>query len=178
MIPGKAPIVWSKLTRFLHWGLVLCVAANFINDGDGVKDIHRKVGLLAAALVGSRLAYGFFGKDSTFKHHLFKYWPLRPALLIQFLKQELAGFSTTDYEGHNPAACWTYVGIWLLVLSLALTGFMMGLDAFWGEEWLEDLHGGLTKVLIVFLIIHGVGLIKDTLKHKRPAWKRMITGGY
>lgn len=27
-----------------------------------------------------------------------------------------------------------------LVLALGLTGYMMGADAYWGEEWLQSLH--------------------------------------
>ena len=178
MKSGNAPIVWSKPTRLLHWGIAICVAANFINDGDGLKDIHRKVGLLAAALVVLRVLSGFLGAESGFRHHLFKYWPLRARLLTEFLKSELSSKSAIVYEGHNPAASWTYIAIWLAVVMLGITGFMMGLDAFWGEEWLEDLHGGITKALILLLIIHLLGLIKDALKYKRNPLKRMITGGY
>lgn len=162
----------------MHWGLAICVAANFINDGDGIKDAHRKVGLLALALVVIRILYGFFGTKSDFRHHLFKHWPLRPRLLKEFLKSELSSKTAIEYEGHNPAASWTYVAIWAAVIMLGITGVMMGLDAFWGEEWLEDLHGGITKVLMLLLIVHFLGMIKDTVKYKRNAWKRMITGGY
>ncbi len=177
MISQKAPIVWSKLTRLLHWGLVICIAANFINDGNGEKNIHRIVGFTASAIVGLRLLYGFFGKRSPYTHHLFIHWPLGWKSLTAFFKHEVSG-QPKDYEGHNPAASWTYLAIWGAVIALGVTGFMMGLDAFWGEEWLEDLHEVITKILLALIGIHFLGLAKDAVKHRRKTWKRMISGGY
>jgi cytochrome b len=174
---SKAPIVWSKLTRFLHWGLVLCIAANFINDGDGEKDIHRVVGYTAAAVVGVRFLYGFFGKSTPSAHHRFSQWPLSFKALTDFLRHEVSG-QPKDYAGHNPAASWTYLAIWGAVIGLGVTGYMMGLDAFWGEEWLEDLHAAITKVLLALIAVHIVGLAKDAYKFKRKTWNRMISGGY
>jgi cytochrome b len=175
---AAAPKVWSRLTRLLHWGLALCILINFINDGDGFKDAHRIVGYIATAIVVTRLIYGFLGSTHTFKHHVFWHWPLHPRQLIRFLRAEVHGKTSEHYEGHNPAAAWTYLAIWVCVMILGVSGFMMGLDAFWGEEWLEELHSLTTDVLLVLLLVHLVGLIKDAVKHKRQSWKRMISGGY
>ncbi len=38
-----------------------------------------------------------------------------------------------------------------LVLGLGLSGWMQTLDAFWGEEWLQDIHLILGNTLIVLM---------------------------
>jgi cytochrome b len=172
---SKVPIVWSKITRILHWGLAFAVVANFVNDGDGEKDIHRIVGYVAAGIVALRIVYGFLGKSSLYKHHLFARWPLGLSALTTFLRREMSS-DPLDYEGHNPAASWTYLGIIAAVMSLGVTGFMMGLDAFWGEEWLEELHEVISNLLLGLVVAHLLGVAKDAYKFKRKTWNRMITG--
>jgi cytochrome b len=173
----EAPIVWSRNVRLLHWGLVLCIVVNFINDGDGNKDLHRVTGYVAATMMFMRVLYGFFSRQSHFKHHRFVHWPLKWVQLVDFIKHEISGQSK-DYEGHNPAASWTYIGIWSTVLALGVTGFMMGLDAFWGEEWLEEVHEAFTKLMMLLVAIHLSGLLKDAIKFKRKTWNRMIFGRF
>ena len=41
-----------------------------------------------------------------------------------------------------------------LVLTLGVTGFMQSLDAFWGEEWLLELHELLASALIGLAALH------------------------
>lgn len=171
----EAPIIWSKRIRFLHWGLATCVAINFINDGDSIKLLHKIVGFTAVAFVFTRVGFGLMTRLSPGHHHLFRYWPLGPRSMVQFFKAELSS-SPKNYEGHNPAAAWTYIAIWIIILALGTTGFMMGLDAYWGEEWLEDLHGALSNVLLGLLVVHVIGIFKDSVRLKRKTWMRMIDG--
>jgi cytochrome b len=163
--------------RFLHWGLAICVAANLINDGDGIKDLHHYVGYAASVFVFLRLGLGFLGKGSPAAHHLFRNWPLSLLVLLGFIKSELSK-NPMNFEGHNPLACWTYIGIWISVLALGATGFVMGLDAFWGEEWLEDLHAIISNILMVLVAAHFLGFMKDAIKFRRKTWMRMISGRY
>jgi len=60
--------------------------------------------------------------------------------------------------------------------ALGVTGFMMGLDAYWGEEWLEDLHENLSTALMVLVVLHLLGIAFDSWKFRRKTWLGMITG--
>jgi cytochrome b len=62
------------------------------------------------------------------------------------------------------------------VLSLGLTGWMQGLDAFWGDEWLEELHEGLAATLQGLVLLHvGAALLMSHLERTNLI-RAMITG--
>ena len=175
-IAKSGEVIWNIKTRILHWLIAACVAANIINDGDdGARLPHEIVGYLVMALVSVRLAYGFLAKSSDSFHTQFKNLPLNPSKVVEFLKAELSN-KILHYKGHNPLAAWTYIAIWLSILSLGVTGFMMGLDAFWGEEWIEEFHETLSNVLLALLAMHMAGMLKDAFKKKEKTWLKMIKG--
>jgi cytochrome b len=76
----------------------------------------------------------------------------------------------------NPVASWIYIGIWTNVALLGLSGFMMGLDAFWGEEWPEKIHETLALIMKIQVLIHFAGIVFDSIKFKRKTWLGMIVG--
>lgn len=138
----------SAFEKVLHWGLSFSVMAVWflIDDGDAP---HRYVGYFAfaTAVVQQGLALLKYGKDG-----------------IQLLSD------------HPILAFLTHNLIWIALAALALTGWMMSLDRFWGEDWLENLHNCLSWVLAAAVVFHLVGIARDALKHKRATWLHMITG--
>lgn len=75
---------------------------------------------------------------------------------------------------HNILATLTYILIWMTVLALGLTGWMMGLDRFWGDEWLEDLHANFSIGIQVLIGLHLSGVILDSIRYRRATWKAML----
>ncbi len=112
-------------------------------------DPHRWVGYAAVAVLLIRLTWGFTKKASP-------RWK--------------------DWSTHNIMASLTYIGIWSLVLSMGITGWLMGTDRFWGEEWLEEIHENLSYGIKVLVVMHLLGIIIDSVRNRRPTWKSMITG--
>lgn len=167
----KAPtIIWDLPTRVLHWSLATIVVLNlFLLDGGDPP--HEWLGYGAVGFVALRGIWGFLGGTQS----RFRAFPVRPRQVLQFLVGQLRG-RTPDYPGHNPLASVAYLAIWLLILSLGLTGWMMELDAYWGEEWLEDLHDGLATAIQVLVVFHLVGMSLDAWKFKRRTWFGMIVG--
>lgn len=167
MNTGK--ILWSLPTRIMHWALALCVVLNLfiLEEGD---EPHTWVGYTAVAIVVLRTLWGFLAKDASG----FKSFPLSPSEVRGFIQRGMKDDSAM--ERHNPFASWTYVFMWLLIIGLGVTGFMMGTDTFWGEEWLEELHETISKGLEVLIILHLIGIAMDSFRHKRPTWMGMITG--
>lgn len=162
-------ILWSPVTRIIHWAIAIPVLLNFFIDGGDY--LHKALGYTALVALIVRIAWGFVTKD---KAH-FKFFPLSPTSIRSHLSDLVMG-KTKDYPGHNPLASLAYILIWMLVGLLGLTGYMMNLDTYWGEEWLEHLHELLSNGLVVLIFFHITGLIFDGIKYKRKTWKGMITG--
>lgn len=162
-------MVWSLFTRILHWTVAVPVLLNFFLDGE--DDPHKIAGYLAASAVTLRLGWGFVTKD---KAH-FRHFPLAPSSVNEFIRSSIRG-EKDQFDGHNPLASWVYILMWISVLALGVSGFMMGMDKFWGEEWLEETHGAIATGLKFLVAFHFTGLIADSVRFKRPTWRGMITG--
>lgn len=150
-------MIWSFPTRLIHWLIALPVLANFFLEGGETP--HEVLGYVALAFVVVRVAWGFIAKDQAH----FSAFPLAQVLRAR-----------RDYPGHNPQASWVYLFIWALVVALGVTGYMMELDAYWGEEWLEDLHETFSNSLLALVVLHLLGIAFDGWKYKRRTWLGMI----
>jgi cytochrome b len=152
-------MIWSFRTRLLHWLIAVPVLVNFFLEGG--ETLHELLGYLAVGAVVLRILWGFIAHDQA----NFSAFPFSQVFAPR-----------RDHPGHNPQASWIYVCIWALVGGLGVTGFMMELDAFWGEEWLEDLHENLSHGLLALVIFHLLGIAFDSWKYRRKTWRGMITG--
>lgn len=85
-------------------------------------------------------------------------------------------FFGSGFTHHNRLASFVYFLIWSLVIALGISGWMMSLDQFWGEEWLEDIHENLSTALQILIVTHLAGVALDSIRYRRPTWKSMITG--
>lgn len=162
-------ILWSPITRTIHWAIAIPVLLNFFIDGGDY--LHKVLGYIAFAALVVRLMWGLVTKD---KAH-FKYFPVKPSEIKNYIL-DLVLNKAKDYPGHNPLASTTYISIWILIGLLGVSGHMMSLDAYWGEEWLEHLHEFFSNGLVALFFCHIVGLIFDGIKYKRKTWIGMITG--
>ena len=169
----KNQIIWSLKTRLIHWGIALIVILNLfiLEDGDPP---HRYLGYGAVILIIFRILLGFVG----LYHERFIHFPLSPKLIISFIKNHfsLRSLSKEKYIGHNPLASLASIVIWLTIIGLAVTGKMLDLDAFFGDENLENIHHQLSNFLLALVIFHLVGIILDSIIHRRKTWQAMITG--
>jgi cytochrome b len=162
-------VVWDLPTRLLHWIIALPVLLNFILDGEDTP--HKILGYISLVGLILRTIWGF----KTTGHTRFSNFPFK----LSEVKSYAASLICSDaklYPGHNPLASWAYVFIWVLVALLGISGFMMGLDAFWGEDWLEETHGRLATAMQILVLIHLTGIGFDSFKFKRKTWLGMVTG--
>lgn len=162
--------LWDLPTQLIHWSLATAVILNLfiLEEGD---EVHQWSGYTACGIVLFRFVWGFLGST----HSRFSKLPLHPKEVVRFL----GGFFQKDppvYTGHNPIASYVYLLIWGSILSLGVTGWMMGTDAYWGEEWLEELHGNITVFLQILILLHFIGMIIDSIRYKRQTWLSMFRG--
>jgi cytochrome b len=171
MPTGREDALWDRTVRILHWSVAAAVFANLFIFEEG-DDVHRWIGYSAIACVTARLLWGL-RRDSG--HARLRALPFHPRDFVRFFRT-LFNRSAPSFDGHNPIASSIYVLIWADIFALAVTGFMMGLDRYWGEEWLEELHANISTVLKVLIVIHLAGLVFDSLKYRRHSWLAMIRG--
>ena len=135
------------------------------------KALHKGAGYVVLALVAVRVVWGFVGS----RHARFRDFVPRPQGLLAYLKS-LRGGHPRRYLGHNPAGA---AMILLLLAMLILTGgsgWLMTTDAFWGIEWLENLHAAAANLTVVLIFAHVAGVVFSSLAHRENLVLAMITG--
>jgi cytochrome b len=158
--------VWDPLVRTIHWGVATLIVIELFNEA-GANPWHRYLGYLTAALVVVRLAWGC--GDRGYASLTVMAASARKAL--RYLRQ--AGARS---PGHTPPGALMAFTLWALVLLVAVTGWMQGLDAFWGEEWLQQLHEALAYALAACACVHIVAAIATSYAQRANLIKSMITG--
>jgi cytochrome b len=162
--------VWDPFVRVFHWSLVACVLLNSFVVDDG-EDLHQWLGYLASALVVLRIVWGFVGT----RHARFAdFWPT-PARVLRHLRALQAG-RQEHHEGHNPLGALMMLALIALVLSLGLTGWLQTTDAFWGEEWVQDLHEAVGEGLLIAAGLHAAAALVMGRIERTRLIKAMFTG--
>lgn len=162
-------VVWDRLVRFVHWSVALAFAANFFNESGSAW--HRYIGYAAAGLVLLRLGWGM---GSSGYARFANWWPDRAGILSH-LRALLAG-RAFRHLGITPLGALMAGAIWLQIGLLALTGWLMGTDAFWGEEWLQDLHEAIAYVLLACVCVHVAAVLAASIRQRENLPKAMIDG--
>lgn len=162
--------VWDLFVRLFHWTLVACVLTNSFILDDG-ETVHRWAGYLASALVLSRVVWGFMGS----RHARFVDFFPTPARIAQHVRGLFSGHIEFHW-GHNPLGALMMMALMGLVLALGVTGWMQGLDAYWGEEWLQDLHEVIGEVLLISVGLHAAAAIIMGRIERTRLLKAMVTG--
>ncbi|NIC40031.1 cytochrome b/b6 domain-containing protein [Aquabacterium sp. A08] len=170
MTPRPPVRVWDPFVRLFHWSLVTCIVLNqFVLEAGEWP--HEIAGYTASGLVAARVLWGFVGS----RHARFADFFPTPARLRAHTQALLAG-ETPHHVGHNPYGALMMLALMALVLALGLTGWMQDLDAFWGEEWLQDLHEWLANGLLAAAGLHvAAALVMGRLERTRLV-RAMVTG--
>lgn len=162
--------VWDPLVRFFHWATALLFLANFTLFEDDSR-AHRYAGYLLFALVLVRLLWGLIGT----RHARFKaFWPT-PSAVRAHLAELLEGRSA-PHLSHNPLGALMVINLLATLVLISVTGIMMGTDAFWGVDWVEELHELLADYALVCVGFHVAGVLVETRRSKINLVWAMVTG--
>lgn len=162
-------IVWDGIVRGVHWGITALVLINFINDSG--SEWHRYMGYACVILVLIRLCWGLISRG--YGH--FSQWKPNAQNLKAYFHAILAGHPPR-HLGLNPAGALMALLLWALLIALGISGWMMRLDAFWGEEWLQNVHAVFAYTLLTCIAIHVISVIAMSIRHKENLAKAMVTG--
>lgn len=163
--------LWDPLVRLFHWSLVFIFFANYFFNEEG-DDWHQWLGYAAVAWLVVRFVWGFFGRGAARWADFFP-TPARLSIHIHALVRGEA----YHRMGHSPLGGLVMILMMLCILSLGITGYMMQeIDYFWGEDWVEDLHGWIANSLLALVIIHVFAALFESYRLKENLPLSMVTG--
>lgn len=168
--PPESVPVWDPFVRIFHWSLVTLFVVCYVT-GDEWGDLHEAAGYVVAGLLVSRVLWGLVGP----KHARFADFVRSPATVLAFLRDTLR-LKAPRYIGHNPAGGAMVLALIATIGVICGTGVMMGMDAFWGEQWVEDLHVGATWVTIGLVVLHVAGVLLASIEHRENLVRSMFNG--
>jgi len=177
----KPVYIWSRVTRYFHWILVVCIAVTFASSYfENLFLVHISFGILAGGLLTFRLLWGFIGPfyalftnfDFSFKD-LFYYF-------TKLFKDKKV------YVGHNPAASWATILLILFGFFCTVSGVVL-LGSQEDRGIFSFLHPNLTPMALkihiisknvvgIVAIIHIVGALLEHFWHKSDTVTSMIHG--
>lgn len=161
--------VWDIGVRLFHWSLVGTVVLNyFLIDP---RQVHRTLGYIVIGLIGFRLVWGLIGT----RHARFINFIPAPMRLLSYLRDMLQR-REARYLGHNPAGSVMVIVLLITLCAVGVTGYMMGMDAYFGQSWVEDTHKRLVNILIICVLLHLAGVIYASWRHRENLVLSMITG--
>lgn len=112
----------------------------------------------------------FIVEDGEVPHQILGY-----AAVLLVVTRLVYGYTTKNHRHYpNKLAFITYFSIWTLIAGLAVSGYLMGTDAFFGSELVEEIHEFFAGFLQGLIVIHLAGIALDSYLHKRKTWMAMI----
>lgn len=162
--------VWDPLLRLFHWTLALGCIANLtiLREAEAA---HEIVGYVILGALGFRLLWGLVGP----RHARFGDFIPGPKRLAAYLAALVRG-QEPRYLGHNPAGAVMMLVLMNLAAVCGLTGWAMGLDAFWGEEGLEEIHEAAANVILIMAGLHVLAALIESWRHRENLILAMVTG--
>ena len=162
--------VWSPGLRLLHWTLAISMLASFATHEGGGR-IHEWTGYVALVAATLRVLLGFMAGGCW---RFSRFVRTVPATLVYaravWQKRE------RHYLGHNPLGGWMVLALLADALATGLTGWLFTTDRFWGQEWLETLHGALGQALLPLLLLHVAGVVFTSIRQRENLVAAMLDG--
>ncbi|HBV56326.1 MAG TPA: cytochrome B [Rhodobacteraceae bacterium] len=166
----KTVKVWDPLVRLFHWSLVSAFAANALLTDDESK-LHQWVGYAVIGLVAFRILWGLIGT----RHARFSdFLPSISGVMAQL--SDMAHQRPHARLGHTPLGALMIYNLLLTMIGLGLTGWMMTTNAFWGVDWVEELHETLVTWAWLSVAAHVAGVVFESVTSGVNLVGAMISG--
>lgn len=162
--------VWDVFVRVFHWSLVVLFAAAFVTS-ETSEAAHIYAGYGVLSLVTVRLIWGLIGTQ----HARFTSFVFRPSVVLAYMR-DAACFRARRYLGHNPAGGAMVLALLVAVTTTGASGYMMTLERYWGQKWIEEVHELAAHATLVMIALHVVGVIFSSIAHRENLVRSMFTG--
>ncbi|HLW90948.1 MAG TPA: cytochrome b/b6 domain-containing protein [Roseiarcus sp.] len=163
--------VWDPFVRLFHWSLALSFAIAWFSANSSNDLLHSGAGYAAGALVLARIAWGIVGTP----YARFSQFIRSPRRVLAYLRA-IAQKSEQRYVGHNPAGGAMVIALFLAITATSVSGWALTTDAFWGVTWMQRLHDGLARGLLLMVCAHLAGVILASFRHRENLIAAMING--
>lgn len=165
-------LIWDLPTRVFHglFALAIVVAfaiAQFAGEHSPWFPYHMMLGILIGALLLLRVVWGFVGT----RHARFQALAFSPAALVKYLHAAVTT-GGMRYAGHNPGSSYAIVAMLLLAGVVVTTGLLMSQ----GSEAAEEFHAVAAYALMAVAVIHVLGVLWYTWRHRENISRSIITG--
>lgn len=165
-------LIWDLPTRLFHWifavGFILAAVFALVpGEHSQLCPYHSILGLIIAFVVFLRVIWGFLGT----RYIRFNSFVFGPRIMFDYLKGALHD-GGPRYVGHNPGAAYAIFAMLTIMIGLTITGIMLGL----GNEGAEELHEFLAYTMILIVVVHIMGVLLHTIRHKENIIASMIHG--
>lgn len=162
--------VWDPLVRTGHWALALTVLLAW-GTREGWGRWHEWLGHAALALAALRVIWGLAGSH----YARFAQFLRPPRATLDYAREVLQG-RERRYLGHNPLGGWMVLVLLALVIGTGLSGWLYATDAYWGVEWVENLHGAMSDMLLACIALHLAGVAFTSFRHRENLLTAMLNG--
>jgi cytochrome b len=167
---SRPPIkVWDPLVRIGHWVLVIGIAAAWLTRDGGRW--HEWLGYAVLAVVALRIAWGLLGT----RYARFAQFMYSPAETLNYSRQIMAG-TEPRHLGHNPLGGWMIAALLISIVGVCASGWLYTTERYWGVQWVEELHAGLTNALLALVTLHICGVIFSSLRQRENLVAAMLNG--
>lgn len=167
--------------RLFHWALAVSVAVAWWTQEEDYW-LHLVSGYTVLALLLMRVSMGFFGSE----HARFSDFVVSPRAVYVYLGKVIRGHPPR-YLGHNPAGGTMAIVMFIVLAGITLSGVALdaaenragplaGLRLFYYTDLIEEVHEGLTDLLLGLVVLHLAGVLLASLQHRENLFKAMING--
>lgn len=168
--PNRTILVWDVPVRVFHWLMVLCFAGAYLTaESERWRLLHTTLGYTMAGLVAFRILWGLVGT----RHARFASFVRGPKAAGRYLGSMLRG-RPEHYTGHNPAGALAIVGLIVLAMTVAVSGWATYNEV--GGEWLEEVHEVAANGMLALVGLHVMGVVVGSLVHRENLVRAMVTG--
>jgi cytochrome b len=169
---GEVPRVrvWDPFVRVFHWGVAAAFVVAYFSHG-GYLAVHRVAGYAIAALVVSRVLWGFVGSP----HARFADFVPGPRKLIGYMGRLVRG-REARHLGHNPAGGVMIVVLLVLLAALCATGVVLDTPGFRDDRNLQEVHELLTDATLACIALHVAGVAHASWRQRENLVAAMISG--
>ncbi|MEW6445576.1 MAG: cytochrome b/b6 domain-containing protein [Pseudomonadota bacterium] len=164
---GPCPHIWSLAQRLIHWGLALGFAIGWWSS-ERHDTLHAWNGYALTLLVVWRVFLGF-GRHPGARWDGFLG---RLRRLPDYLRGRLV-----PGPGLSPSGAASALALLALMLATAVTGWMLTLEAYVGDEAAEARHVWAFNLLAGWIGLHVLAVVAVSLRQRRNRIADMIHGG-
>src|SRR3569833_3353497 len=162
--------IWDPFVRVFHWSLVASFLVAWITAED-VRLLLVWAGFVAGSLFVLWFIWGMGGT----RFARFSQFICSPFTVAAYLRDIITG-REARYLGHNPVGGLMILALIVTMATVCLTGWMQTTDAYFGVEWVEEVHEVVASLMLGLVGVHVLGVVVTSLRHRENLVRAMITG--